>query len=735
MRTRPLALLLLFAAGTAIAADSSGLHAFTPPVGDTSVDMLSQIFGPVIDGLKVASGQSAQAIGSDGNGQTIIDAMMGVFNNAVLFLAMLFVLYTTVRGTVDSAHSGELLGKKMSEIWVPIRTLSGTALLLPLASGFSLLQMAVLWLALQGVGVASSMWDVAMDHLAANGTLGYVSLPDARPLAANILRSEICAAAMNKQYADTEAKTRIEFVATSFPVAFGTAPDRNSQQYMTESYIDKGYAWRANDRTLNPNVCGSISFQDTPQSKDLSSSLRGPLLAAHSQAVRAMIDELRPVAAKIVAFQTPPAGAVDLAVTHYKTTLQAAANQAIAATPEAAKSDFIAYARDAGWVAAGAWWSSLTRLNDAVQSAVNALPVSQASSIEELETRETLIAYKDSMTVTEQYLKDRAGAPRAEATADIKIRSADDVWRLLSVPAMAGIDTLTRRIAGANTSPVTQLRSVGNDIVSIGIAIKSAMFVAAGLLGGKDVEWTVGLGFNMLEAVKTLTGTVEWLSNALWVIGAMLAYYLPAVPVIFWIMGIVRWLASVAEAVLAAPVMAAMMIHPDSHDVVGRSGPGFMLILAMVLQPALLLFALILAILMTYPGAALVNQLFLQMVSGTVGNTGVGLVGLVAFTALYLTMMILVMHSAFSLMAAVPDNVMAYFASQAGAKNVVKSGDDAYSNLHGGAAGAGAGLARGGVGLNSAEMKAGGQSANGMAGSAGRTANGFSNADHLPAKD
>lgn len=91
-----------------------------------------------------------------------------------------------------------------------------------------------------------------------------------------------------------------------------------------------------------------------------------------------------------------------------------------------------------------------------------------------------------------------------------------------------------------------------------------------------------------------------------------------------------------AEAVLAAPVMAAMMIHPDSHDVVGRSGPGFMLILAMVLQPALLLFALILAILMTYPGAALVNQLFLQMISGTVGNTGVGLIGLVAFTsALY----------------------------------------------------------------------------------------------------
>jgi hypothetical protein len=38
--------------------------------------------------------------------------MMGIFNLAVLFLAMIFVVYTTVKGTVDSAHDGEAWAAK-----------------------------------------------------------------------------------------------------------------------------------------------------------------------------------------------------------------------------------------------------------------------------------------------------------------------------------------------------------------------------------------------------------------------------------------------------------------------------------------------------------------------------------------------------------------------------------------------------------------------------------------------
>jgi conjugal transfer/type IV secretion protein DotA/TraY len=707
-----LLIVLLYSSGSI--ADDSSIHAFTPPPGDTSVDFLSQIFGPVIDGMRNAAGAGdTQSLGANGNGQTVVGAIMSTFNLAVLMLSMLFVGWTTVKGTVDSAHDGELLGKKMSSVWVPLRTVAGTGLVLPLGSGFSLLQLGVLWLALQGAGVASTAWNVAMDHLQTSGTLGYVSIPDARPLAVGILRSQVCAAAMNKHYQESGRDTRIVFKAESIPVAFGSSPDVNSQQYMTEGYIDRSYSWVATDRKLNTEVCGTVKFQDSPSGKDMSSSLRGPLLAAHSQAVRTMIDELQPVAEQIVGWHTPQVGALDMAVSHYRVAMQEAARKAIDSTPDAAKTAFIQAAKDSGWVAAGSWWTSMTRLNDAVQTAINALPRTEGATIEQLEVQETLAVYRDSESVTDEYVKDRSGIPRAEALASTDwrtIRSADDFWRVLSAPAMVGLDNLTRRIAGANTSPVTQLRSVGNDIISIGLVLKASMFTAAGILGARDVSWTVGNVFDLSEALKTISGTAEWLSSSLWVIGAVLAYYLPAIPVIWWVMGVVRWLASVAEAVLAAPLMAAFLIHPDGDDAVGKSGPGWMLILAMVLQPVLLVIGLLVAILMTFPAGALVNSLFLQMVSGASGNTGVGLVGLVAWTSIYVTMMVLAMHSCLALVSSVPDGVMRYLAAQAGAQGIVKTADEATQRFEGGAGGAGAGLAKGGLPSGDGGMAGGGRS-------------------------
>lgn len=294
---RAILIFLLVLAVPAIAgepATAPSLHAFTPPTDDIAVRFLRQIFGTIVDGR------------GTGKEQSLLGVMMGVFNTAVLFLAMLFVLYTTVKGTVDSAHDGVLLGKKMSEVWVPIRTVAGTALLLPLASGFSLLQVAMIWLAMQGVGVADSIWQTATGHFAKHGTLGHINVPDARPLAANILRAEVCMAAMNKQYEAEERKTRIVAEKIRVPVAGGFGGKITV------------YHWRANDSSTSSAACGSLQWSENPEQaktgRDAASvELAGPqsvadmwngpahwfvspLLEAHAAAVGDMITDLRPMA-------------------------------------------------------------------------------------------------------------------------------------------------------------------------------------------------------------------------------------------------------------------------------------------------------------------------------------------------------------------------------------------------------------------------------------------------------
>ncbi len=703
-------ILMVMLALPAWAADTvtaNNLHAFTPPPGDISVDFLHQIFGTAPDG-----------IGAGGNG-TVIGAMMGVFNSAVLFLAMIFVVYITVKGTMDSAHDGVLLGKKMSEIWVPIRTVGGTGMLLPMVSGFSLIQIGVLWLAIQGVGVADAAWTAAMSQFATNGTLGRVSVPNARPLAANIFRSEVCAAAMNKQYTDSGRATRITL---SMP----------SPQQLPNGDLVTTWGW-GSPEFINPTVCGSLSWQQSSQSALTADATRAaaiPILQAQAIAVAQMIAELQPTAQMIVAWQHPAPGALDIAAKHYEDAIAVAAKAAVDASPDVAKRAFIEKAQTGGWILAGSWFNQMIRLNDSIQAATNMVPVSKPINIDSLEVQDALITYRDAMQFTDEYEKNRSAAPRdayEESVQDAKsIRSSDDVWRLLSVPAMHSMDAITQRIAGANTSPLMQLRAIGNDIIDAGVVIKAAMFILAGTSESRISSWTIGNFFNVGEALKTISGTVEWISSSLWAIGAVLAYYLPAVPTIFWLTSVIRWLASVAEAVMAAPLMAAMAIHPSGDDVVGRSGPGMMLILAMVMQPVLLVIGFVLAALMTYPAGQLVNMMFIGMVSGATAGSFVGFISLISYCCLYVAMMVLSMHACFALISAVPDNVMKFVGSQAGAQGIgTQQAQEGIGGLKGGAAGAGAAAAKPTMG------KPDSSSSKSKSGSDAESSNGFTNADHI----
>lgn len=329
MKRAALLLALLSISSIALAADS-GLHQFTPPPGDTSVDYLHEVFGSIVN---MASGQDPTGIGD----KDVLGTMMSVFNTAVLFLGMVFVAYTTIIGTVNSAHDGEILGKRMSEIWVPIRTVGGTAFLLPLASGYSLIQIAVLWLALQGIGIADVMWSAATKMVAENNMISNPIIPDARPLAANILRFETCAAAMNKQYIDSGRTTRIQAVAvpakvtnlgdmgnlTPLDVIPPVAVYNTIKNYANSRYTAVDYRWRAVDSNgnpdntyINPDVCGGISWKESWESSEGNANtkvIKEPILAAHSAAVKAMITELRPVAQQIVAGQKPAPGAIETA--------------------------------------------------------------------------------------------------------------------------------------------------------------------------------------------------------------------------------------------------------------------------------------------------------------------------------------------------------------------------------------------------------------------------------------
>lgn len=127
-------------------------------INDQSVYYLGQIFGSV--------GGALQA-----NFTTIMGPLFSTINTTALLLGSLLVTHTTVTGIMKTAHEGEFLGKNWHSIWVPVRTVLGISSLFPTASGYSALQIVLMWIILQGVGAADTLWNTALNYVTQFGSI------------------------------------------------------------------------------------------------------------------------------------------------------------------------------------------------------------------------------------------------------------------------------------------------------------------------------------------------------------------------------------------------------------------------------------------------------------------------------------------------------------------------------------------------------------------------------------
>jgi defect-in-organelle-trafficking protein DotA len=180
--------------------ESFGALDFSPPASDVSVEFLGYLFGNV-EGVLSSSGSQ------------IAGKMFAVLNSAVLALGGLLVAYTLIVSTMNTAHEGEILGKKWSSIWTPTRVCVGLTLLLPRASGYCTAQVFVMWIVVQGVGAGDKIWNAALDYLGSGGVIisqgtntdtassetsgGVNSITQA---AGGILSGQVCMLAMQYQY-------------------------------------------------------------------------------------------------------------------------------------------------------------------------------------------------------------------------------------------------------------------------------------------------------------------------------------------------------------------------------------------------------------------------------------------------------------------------------------------------------------------------------------------------------
>jgi len=273
----------------------SGLS-LTPPSTDVSIGYLSTIFG-LVDGVL------------QGTGSQILGTLFGIYNGAILVLAGIIFLYTFLVSTINTAHQGEVMGKDWSSIWIPLRSVAGIALLIPKASGYSFIQIFMIWVAVQGVGAADSVWNSALDFLYKGGVVIQQNSGDLKQTnpalltsSATLLRSLTCMDMLQQQFVQYRNK-QIQNGATPLQAppnftgnvlnainsagASGTVDFPNSNYYGTNGVCGR-VSW--NPITLS-GMLGNVSPQ-------LASSLQNN--RSRTLALSQMVQTLSPIARSIV---------------------------------------------------------------------------------------------------------------------------------------------------------------------------------------------------------------------------------------------------------------------------------------------------------------------------------------------------------------------------------------------------------------------------------------------------
>jgi defect-in-organelle-trafficking protein DotA len=163
---------------------------------------------------------------------------------------------------------------------------------------------------------------------------------------------------------------------------------------------------------------------------------------------------------------------------------------------------------------------------------------------------------------------------------------------------------------------------------------------AAGSIWASSIVWLIGFaamsgicsavnpGSTVLNAMSSwLTPLWQASAGALFAAGFMMTFYAPLYPYLLFLFGVIGWLIYVIEAMVAAPLVAFGMTHPEGHDFVGRAEQALMLALGVFLRPVLMVIGFLSAMMLSYIAFSIVNFSFGQVLEETATSSHTGQIG------------------------------------------------------------------------------------------------------------
>ncbi len=298
----------------------------------------------------------------------------------------------------------------------------------------------------------------------------------------------------------------------------------------------------------------------------------------------------------------------------------------------------------------------------------------------------------------------------------------DLLWNEITVPIVNMLMPLV--VAWVNmaldlfiTTPMKGMATIFQQGMAIITKTGANPIVALANMGTYYINFTMTLIFNtmatsitisiipvigplvMAIATMAMPLMMAWL-GIMAAIGFSTAYYVPILPYMMFTFGAIAWLITVIEAMVAGPIVALGVTHPEGHDAFGKAEPAVMILMNVFLRPSMMIIGYIMAIALASVSVWLINQGFTHALSfmqdtntfggptwdsqtypaqGSVsgidsdpthieGGYGKGTwAGMYSFffsVLVYTTMYLAVVTKAFTLIAVLPDKVLRWIGGQ-----------------------------------------------------------------------
>lgn len=634
--------------------------------GDKSMALLESLFGPVVHDPLAAGGGAGGMIGQ----------MFMTLNLCALAVGAVWAMYHFGAALIATGQEGEFMGAKKSSPWFVIRLGAGFVGLVPAFAGFSGVQVVMLWATMIGVGMANLTTDVAVSVLNKGGSMIATPVaPQATTLAKALFEANLCAQAANTAIANMPDDTGGVFVdpAESFaPVSTGTKIVLKN---------DRGLS--CGGAVINIAAPASIPSYDAlgVYANDPNPAYQ-QLLAAHQSALTAMQSTLAAAATAYVSAidkqnrPDDPASTINQAALQYQSSISQAISDSSSAISGLASVIQSNLQRD-GWIMMGAWYQTFAQTNSQLTDLANAtaaaVPGTDANNMPYPQLYRTVSAAfsqqldLDASVTTQGSLQDlKTGLTGADPKSVIgKIFDAQGLVRW-------AVDLNSGQGPGGLTNPLIGMKNLGDRILNVGwsalgtyAAAKAAAGAVKGSMIGKlaDVATAgvsgllAGAGDGLLSALSPF---VVILIVTLFFFGAMLSIYIPMLPFVIWFGGLLSWVAVVCESLVASPLWAMAHLDGDGDGMGQRTAHGYIFLLNVMFRPMLMIFGFVFAGAGVVVLGTLLNTMFGVALANAQFDSTTGLVSVIGYITLYVSMCLSLVHGSFSLIHVIPDQVFSW---------------------------------------------------------------------------